>query len=361
MKNSDKIFFLGSHTADGFTSYFRNCYNPRGGGRTYILKGGPGTGKSSLMKKAAAAARDKGLEVVFCPCSSDPDSLDAVLFPDIKTVILDGTAPHVVEPEMPGVCEKIVNLGEAFKVDGFYGKGEIICELCDKNSALHSAAAGYLSAAGKLLNDARHTARECADGEKIIKFSLNLAEKLIPKTKHKKLGNETFRFISVPTVGGAVHLSATPYLYTKKVILIEDEYRAASPLILDILKEKAREAGLDVITLKNPYLPTLPADGIIVPDIDVAVCTHSRYTDFSAVADDRMIHSRRFYNLSALRSLRSRLKFDRRAADEMIDSSVMKITEAKQVHDQIETHYIAAVDFEVTNRITENLINEIFR
>lgn len=34
-------------------------------------------------------------------CSSDPDSLDAVVFRKIKAIIVDGTSPHVFEPDYP--------------------------------------------------------------------------------------------------------------------------------------------------------------------------------------------------------------------------------------------------------------------
>ena len=60
----------------------------------YILKGGPGCGKSSLMRRVAQAMEEKGASVEYIACSGDPDSLDAVVFPALNTAIVDGTAPH---------------------------------------------------------------------------------------------------------------------------------------------------------------------------------------------------------------------------------------------------------------------------
>ena len=52
MESKPKIrFFFGSNTAVGFRSYFEQLLGPNSGYRLFILKGGPGTGKSSLMKK----------------------------------------------------------------------------------------------------------------------------------------------------------------------------------------------------------------------------------------------------------------------------------------------------------------------
>lgn len=360
MNEFKKVYYLGSHTADGFVSHFSKCYNPKDGFKTYILKGGPGTGKSSLMKKAAFTAEDKGLEAVLCLCSSDPTSLDAIIFPEIKTVILDGTAPHVVEPTIPGVCEQIVNLGEAFKANGFEGNENKISELMRLGSECHKAAAGYLSAAGKLLGDERRIAREFVDSEKLIKFANKLAEQIIPLCKNAPLGTTEPRFISAPTVSGCAFYGETLFAEAQNITVIEDRHRAVAPFVLDIVKQRAIENGFDVIALHNPFLPSLPLDHIIIPRLKAAVCTHSNYTDLSPYVSSRMVHSRRFYDMSGLKAARSRLKFDRRAADEMIDSSVLQITKAKEIHDLLERYYISAIDFSVTNSITDRLISRIF-
>ena len=42
--------FLGANTPKGFVSFFDELYNPYDNCSAYIIKGGPGTGKSTLMK-----------------------------------------------------------------------------------------------------------------------------------------------------------------------------------------------------------------------------------------------------------------------------------------------------------------------
>ena len=93
MKQNEPLrYFLGANTPAGFVSKFDGFYDCLDGWRVFILKGGPGTGKSTLMKKVAEAV-DCECEYIYC--SSDPRSLDAVIFNDLKTAIADGTAPHV--------------------------------------------------------------------------------------------------------------------------------------------------------------------------------------------------------------------------------------------------------------------------
>ena len=86
-------FFLGANSAEGFYGLYDQLLDAR----LYdliILKGTPGCGKSTFMRRAAAALEERGLESVYIHCSGDPDSLDGVIFPAIGTAIVDGTAPH---------------------------------------------------------------------------------------------------------------------------------------------------------------------------------------------------------------------------------------------------------------------------
>nr|NLJ02146.1 ATP-binding protein [Bacillota bacterium] len=54
-----RFFFAGSNSGKGFFSLFDNIIGPEAR-RVYLLKGGPGTGKSSFMSYIANAAAHKG-------------------------------------------------------------------------------------------------------------------------------------------------------------------------------------------------------------------------------------------------------------------------------------------------------------
>ena len=103
-------YFLGAMTQNGFSTEFGKIMADKEY-FTFILKGGAGTGKSSLMKKIAAEFEPTE-DVTRFYCSSDPASLDAIVLHTSKAIICDGTAPHVMECSYPGVCQKIINLGE---------------------------------------------------------------------------------------------------------------------------------------------------------------------------------------------------------------------------------------------------------
>lgn len=70
--------------------------------RRIFIKGRPGSGKSTMLKKLAAAAEQKGIEVQIFHCGLDPNSLDMLIFPQLGTAIFDSTAPHEYFPDRDG-------------------------------------------------------------------------------------------------------------------------------------------------------------------------------------------------------------------------------------------------------------------
>ena len=109
-------FFLGATTPAGFKGYFAPLRREPGM-QLVLLKSGPGCGKSTLMKRLARAAQDKGEPIQRIHCASDPDSLDGVIFLDKRAAIVDATAPHVMEPDAPGAEEQVVSLYHTLDAD----------------------------------------------------------------------------------------------------------------------------------------------------------------------------------------------------------------------------------------------------
>ncbi len=88
--------FFGAATPNGAINYIDNITSDID--KRYIIKGRSGSGKSTLMRKIGAYAENVGLSVQYFPCGLDPNSLDMIYIPALSVAILDGTAPHVIEP-----------------------------------------------------------------------------------------------------------------------------------------------------------------------------------------------------------------------------------------------------------------------
>ena len=355
MEKNNLKYFLATNSCEGFVSYFADCYNPKNGWKAYIIKGGPGTGKSSFMKYIAAKCSENGEKCELCPCSSDPDSLDAVIIPGRKTVIMDGTAPHTVDPVYPGACDRILNFGEFWKDDLFEKKASDIMACSDRNKALHKTASLYLQAAGKLLTDNFKTAAAASDDDKIRLFADSLCKRYF-KPKGRRAA-EKLRFLSGITPKGIVSFAGTVTAQCAELVIVEDNYGYASDKIMNILRDRALEYGYDITTVKNAMLPGL-SDHIIIPELSLAFVRESEYQHFDS--DTRRIHSRRFTNNALLHRSREKIKFNRKASGELLRSAAAVLRQAKREHDILEEYYINSMDFKALTKFAENFAGRLF-
>ena len=136
-------FFAGTNTDKGFLGYLNEYFSDAQ--RLYIIKGTPGSGKSTLMKRLARDCESKGYEVWRIRCSSDPDSLDGIYLPQIQRGIADGTPPHVMEPKYPLAREIIFDMGAFFPSGRL--EGEKIIPLARKKAECYKRVYGYINAA----------------------------------------------------------------------------------------------------------------------------------------------------------------------------------------------------------------------
>ncbi len=354
-KNYEK-YFLAANSCEGFVSHFTDCYDAKDGWRAIIIKGGPGTGKSSFMKFVAARAAEKGYGVEFGICSSDPDSLDAVIIKDIKTVLLDGTSPHIVEPRYPAACEEILNFGEFWDREKLFAKADEIIAVTDKNKALHKTTGRYLCACGELLYDNLKLARSFTDTKKASLFGKRIAEKYI-LTKKMPSSKEWVRFIGGTTPLGVVCYTDTIDNFYKTKIIIDDKFGAASSAIMESVRKTALKRGYEIITLKNPFLPSQIIDHILIPELSLAFATENEYTRFSC--QTRRIHARRFFDVKSMHTCRARMLFNRRTFRELLLSAAATLKKAKAVHDEIEKYYIDAMDYKAISKFAEKKIEDI--
>lgn len=138
-------FFLGANTPGGFVGYIDDLYDAKDGWQAYIIKSGPGTGKSSLMRAVLDKLTDLGQEAEVICCSSDPNSLDGVLFPAMKMCILDGTAPHVIEPSYWGAVEQIIPLASCMDTALLHRQAPAVIAATDANKAMHARCRKFLA------------------------------------------------------------------------------------------------------------------------------------------------------------------------------------------------------------------------
>ncbi len=92
----ERHLFPGNNTTQGFYSYYNYILGQREANRIICIKGGPGVGKSTFMRKIGEFYLNRGEDVDFMHCSSDNNSLDGIVLKNKRIALIDATSPHVV-------------------------------------------------------------------------------------------------------------------------------------------------------------------------------------------------------------------------------------------------------------------------
>ncbi|MBQ2178029.1 MAG: hypothetical protein II451_02765, partial [Oscillospiraceae bacterium] len=160
--------FLGANSSEGFYSLYDQLLTARLDD-LLILKGGPGCGKSSFMRRVAEALAEAGEEAVFIHCSGDPASLDGVIFPALRTALVDGTSPHILEPVYAVACERYVDLTRFYDVEGVKTRREEIILGTDTYRAAYRDAYRALRAASAVEVQRRAEASAAMDFDRLAR------------------------------------------------------------------------------------------------------------------------------------------------------------------------------------------------
>ena len=356
MQTANKIrYFLGANSPAGFYSLYDQLLPAEQARAIYILKGGPGCGKSTLMRRVAEKAEQAGEPVEYIQCSGDPDSLDGVVLTGRKIAIVDGTAPHVIEPSCPGAVESYVNLGECYDTSALRAMRDELTACMTGYKDCYKRAYRCLKASAEVASDTRNTLTSKALEEKILKRVKGIISRELGKPSEGSALVKK-RFLSAVTHKGVVHLHTTAEVLCKRIYVLEDSYGLAH-LMLSPLLSAATAAGHEVIVCPSPLDPDR-IEHLLLPELSLAFLS----------APHGLIWERRPYRRiridamadpELLRRYRSRLRFSGKVSSALIDESVDSLAQAKAMHDELEKLYNPHVDFERVRHTADELADRI--
>ena len=363
-KQNATDFFAASNTKDGFVSYFDSIFSENECDRIFILKGGPGVGKSTFMKKIATLSYEKGYLCELFHCSSDPDSLDGVIIKELRTAILDGTSPHTVEPKLAGAREVIINLGEAWDTQGLFENRHTIKELVQKKSRHYNDCYKYLY--GKHVMDGlvfnltspyirydklENSAKKLCSG--IFKGSHKNTKAVV---KHRlisacsSLGNTvypTFQNLSDYCIFLKEPFRSTrlPSLFMKKI------YETALELCEQIHISPCRDNSDEIEAL---YFPNEKVCISVYDSTLLEKCDRE-------LKKSRVINCTRFLDTKQLSSLRPLRKFYCRLSENMENSALESLKQAGKTHAETEKIYRLYTDYKTVEKISDKFLKIILK
>ena len=348
-------FFLGANSGHGFHSFYDELIDLHNANSVYILKGGPGSGKSSLMRSLVRKANNLNIPYEQIFCSSDPDSLDGVVFPTLGTAVCDGTAPHIVEPKFPLAVERYINLGRFADIAKIQEKKDDIIKVKEQYSTFFDRAYRMTACAEKIDDELFDKAL----GTVTIEYLKKKARGIISREITGKGSGKAFkrRFCEAISPKGYMSLLYDKEFNISRTFIIEDSYGLAH-FLLNTIKDAAYTANYACIGCYNPLKPSQMVH-LYIPELSLCFVTSSRDIPISGMHYRKMrLDALVEASLSPLE--RTKLKRLRALRKNFIDEACSILAEAKLVHDDLENLYNPHIDFDALYSFSSNLADEIF-
>lgn len=342
-------FFAGVNSPNGFFSAFDNIADQRKVSDMIFIKGGPGTGKSSIMKKVLKKAEGDGYKADVFHCSSDPDSLDGLYLPELQTALLDATPPHSCDPLYPGLggryfcCSRY--LSEAMIADY---RDDIIHFSRHKKRA-YEKAYNYLAAAQKVLDDISLTYKKNMYLHGIEIEAQKLQNKILPEVTMPKSGTCRKLFLSAICPDGFINYLDASFK-KGRTFIVKGGYGAS--LFINKIMETALWRGFSVEAFYCPMFPESKPEHIIISDINVNITTYNYYHHFS---DGDIIDLDEY-----LTQMPPQLDEAWGCVTALLRQAIGALSQARAAHSFLEGYYSPAMDFHKLEEDSQNLINSIF-
>lgn len=359
MAGKARHYFPGNNTPEGFFSYYHHILGQREAEKIWCIKGGPGVGKSTFMRKIGETMLAEGHDVDFLQCSSDNGSLDGIVIRDKNISLVDGTSPHVVDPINPGAVDSIIHLGDFWNESGIRRNKLALIDINERIGAIFKSAYNYLAAAEKLYDNICSVKKMRIRGAEHYKIAASIISN---ELAHRELSPEQGRarrfFASGITPEGLVNYIRVLTSGYKKIYLLNTSIGSGCERIPDLFLESLLYRGFNAEAFYCPMKPGSKIEHLLVPDLSVAIVTSNHYHrilpdefEGKVVAFDL-----EEYETNEVSAVQAEIEKDCIGKmDELLKKAVLCLSEAKKEHDILETYYIPNMDF---NRI-ESLRRDI--
>lgn len=365
MRGKTRNLFPGGNTPQGFYSYYEYILGQKEAEAIVCLKGGPGVGKSSFMKGIAEYFVEKGEDVDYFWCSSDPGSLDGILLKKRKIAMVDGTSPHIIDPQNPGAVDTILHLGEYWDGEVLKKCKSYIMQSNQKIKGWFGYAYNNLHAAAALQSSIRDTYRRAMLPGELYKAAAGIVNRefsryeiLLAEGSRKKY------FAAAITPEGLInHMPGLVKDY-KKLYFLTAPVGFETENVLNIISENAVHRGFSVEEYYCPMMPETKMEHLLIPDLEMGFVTLNSYHDLELWENDAEIQSlemRDFIDWNRLEETMETIEFCEAESDQLIHQAIRNLKKAKQEHDRLEAYYIPNMNFEKIEELKAEMIGKIER
>ena len=353
MNNND--YFASMNTGNGFKSYFDTVFDPQYLEALFIIKGGSGTGKSTMMKRIGEEAERNKQFVEYFHCSSDCDSLDGIIIND-KIAVIDGTAPHTTDPKYPGAVDTIINLNECLDSNQLKKYKSEIIQISVNKSSYYRKGYSFLSAASQVKKEITSMTKT---GLEYYKMQ-GAIERFFKQNGYVGSGKDRrVRLISGVCPGGKMTYS-TFEKNSERICIIINAH-GCEGIFFEAFLEHAEKLGLKCCLSYDPLCPDV-YNALYFPENKLSVVCAAGDEN---LYDDKykVFNMERFLSKDSIACTRVKERFASKCIKALVEGATDSFTEAKKSHLLLESIYRKAVDFErvenITSKLSDNIINQL--
>lgn len=356
-KGRIKHVFPGGNTSKGFYSFY-DYIIPPDTTRIFIIKGGPGVGKSTFMRKIGEAMLERGYDLEFHHCSSDNGSVDGIVIPAIGIALIDGTAPHVVDPKNPGCVDEIIHLGDYWDEEGMRARKKDILTANREVSRLFARAYRFLNAAQVVYDDWERANQEAMNYGKANKITADIIAKVFSRETTTKVGEERHLFASAITPEGMMNYLETIVGPCEKRYIIQGRPGTGKSTLLKKVANAAVERGYKV-EMYHCALNPEKVEHVVIPELSVAFTKSIEPHKYSSKPGDEIIDMDMCLDPEIVEKYEKLVEENEMIFNQLFNRAVKFISQAKKTHDLVETYYVPNMDFEAISRLWERTLDRI--
>ena len=347
-------FFLGANSGQGFQNLFSRFCEPENHYDLLVLKGGPGVGKSTMMRTIGKAMEEKGEQVEYLYCSGDPDSLDGVHIPRIRTAVVDGTAPHVIEPKYPAAVDRYINLGQFYDIAAAKRSRAEVIRHTLAGSAAYQRAYRAFGAARQMDDGSAALIAEGLDAGKLLRRTDGIIGREI-RGKGSG-GRDEYRFLGSLTCQGPIWRFDSVQTLCPRIYQLQDTYGLASPM-LQRIHAAASAHGFRAIVCPDPeHVDRI--QHLLIPELGLGFVTSREGMEYTGPAY-RRVRLDAMVDSSHYKRFKARLRFSVRVSNALREEGLDALREAKAAHDQLEAVYHPHVDFDGVQQLAKAELERI--
>lgn len=345
-----RYVFVNSHTSQGFHTFIPELI--QGIGSVYILKGAPGSGKSTFIRLAGEIMSERGFEVEFWISALDAITPDGVYIPQLDLAVINGSLPESIEPRYPGVRDQLINMGEYLDRDIVMPHRAEIIKLIDGMNTSRQEVYNLLKEAGQVKAEIRRlNSRQLNIGKLEI-----LIQQLGTEILENRPGEKHY-FSGAVTADGLVDYVNELSGACQKRYIFQGPSGSGKSTAINELARQARTAGyfleyyhsgleaenLVMVIIRNLQIALIEADGVEIPlkpwDVVVDLSSCLDADNNSKLNEGTSIYYRNFESLML--------------------KAQHELEKANQMNKDLKKIYSSAMDFAGLDQLRTKLLEEI--